>query len=582
MSYARLIFASTLLGAGALAGCEEDVEPILLARCVEDVDCPEGVCIDGECVDRDAVSCTEVAGGKAILQPTPPALDLGYVGSGTSRIDLGLRNIGDCTLTVFDAYFAQEAASPFQCPRCNPETFPRELFPFREDEIRVLFTPDGVGTFADELVLLSDDAEFPEIRVPIRARFDGVPAIAVAPTEVGFDYAPVGRTVTRTLQITNQGSGRAPLVVRDIRVESGTVAAFRFGPELEGPVELRPIRSAGASETLDLTLTYEPDDIGTHLGELVVESNASGQGVVRIPLRGSSRTPAKIAVSPDAIRFGPVPLGQTTSLPLTVVNEGGTPLRLTPRWGGTGLSTDLSVEPRVAVPPVEPGRFTELQVFVTATSPGPISGLLILESNDPSRPSVTIPVSAEGQDVVGAQVVKIEMSFDNGSDSFFDDDLRNVDLALESPFGLICDKRDPSPTNWGAFGNPTWLAFGPKEEPERIVLPDAMQDGTYRVLLNYVEDCQSVPTQLVASLLGVSVETLINALTGGVVGGPSGDQISEVIDSLCLSSGGTSATVTVSVNGQVVAEVPARLSAKGELLYAVDLVRRNGTFTVRQ
>lgn len=578
----RLIFASTLFAASTLVGCDEELEPILLARCVEDVDCPDGVCVNGECLPRDAVSCTEVDGGKAILQPSPSTLDLGFVGNGTSRTSVALRNIGDCTLTIYEAYFAGELSSPFHCPQCTPETFPRELFPFRDDELRILFTPDGVGAFEDELVLLSDDAEYPEIRIPIRARFDGIPAISAAPIALDFDYAPVGRSVTRTLQITNQGSGNAPLIVSDIRVESGTVAAFSFGPEFVEPIELRPIRPGAEGQTIDLTLVYEPDDIGRHGGDLVIESNAPGNAVLRVPLQGSSQTPAKISVSPEALRFGPVPIGQTTSLPLTVVNQGGTPLRLTPRWGGTGLSTDLSVEPQVSVPPVPPGRFTELQVFVTATTPGPITGLLILESNDPSRPSLTIPVSAEGQDVVGAQVVKIEMSYDNGSDGLFDDDLRNVDLALESPFGLVCDKREPNPTNWGAFGNPSWLAFGPKEEPERVVLPDAMQDGTYRVLLNYVEDCKSVPTRLVASVLGISVEALIAYITGGISTGTTGGQISEVIDSLCLSHGGTSVTVTVTVNGQIIAEVPTRLSSKGELQYALELVRQNGTYTVQQ
>jgi hypothetical protein len=555
------------------------VAPVVIPRCFEDADCASGeICVDGRCVPRDALSCTEVEGGQAILQPGPPLLDFGFVGSGTAQGPLVLQNIGDCTLTVFDAYFAQEDASPFSCPFCAPERFPVELFPFRDHELRVLFTPPSVGTFEDELVLLSDDAEFPEIRVPVRARFDGVPDVAVAPTRVDFDYAPVGRAVTRTLKITNQGTGNAPLVIEDIRVESATAATFSVMPELTEPAELRPVRS-DPMEAFDLTLRYQPAEIAAHEGELVIETNDRDDPVVRVPLRGSSQTPAQISVSPEAIRFGPVPIGQSTSLPLTIVNEGGTPLRVTPRWGGTGLSTDLSVMPQV-VPAVAPGQFTELQVFVTATSPGPITGLLILESNDPSRPTVTVPVSAEGQDVVGAQVVKIEMSFENGSDSFFDDDFRNVDMALENPFGLICDERTPNPTTWNAFGNPSWLAFGPKEEPERIVLPDAMQDGTYRVILTYQEDCASVPAGIVAAVLGISVETLINALTGGIGTGPSSEEISSVVDNLCLNRSGTTATVTVYVNGQVIAEVPTRLGAKGELVYALDLERSNGTFTV--
>ncbi|MEO1334728.1 MAG: hypothetical protein AAFV29_03760, partial [Myxococcota bacterium] len=205
----------------------------------------------------------------------------------------------------------------------------------------------------------------------------------------------------------------------------------------------------------------------------------------------------------------------------------------------------------------------------------------ILQTNDPTRPTVTIPVSAIGQPVVGAQVVKVDMNFENGADGTFDDDFRNVDMALENPFGLIVNKQFPQPTNWNAFGNPTWLGFGAKEEPERIVLPDAQQDGTYRVLLSYAEDCSSVPSGLVAVVLGISVEALIAYLTGGSTLGIGADRVSEVISDLCLSRSSSAVTLTISINGTVVAEVPATLQSKDDFVYAADIVRANGQFSVR-
>jgi hypothetical protein len=171
------------------------------------------------------------------------------------------------------------------------------------------------------------------------------------------------------------------------------------------------------------------------------------------------------------------------------------------------------------------------------------------------------------------------MNFENGEDSFFDDDFRNVDMTFENPFGLICNKQNASPANWGSFGNPSWIAFGPKEEPERVVLPDAMQDGTYRVALSYYEDCSSVPSGLVASILGISVEALIAYLSGGVVPVDGGD-VADVIADLCLDHSSSAATITVYVNGQVIAERPVTLGRKGDFIYALDLVRSNGTWTV--
>ena len=582
--YACLWVLAALLALSA-TGCRDEVTTIVKARCADDDACGPGfVCEFGDCVPRDAVSCQQVDGGFAILQPSPSRIDFGFTGSGSTQAQLLLRNIGNCTVTVFEARFEAGDDSVFECPFCSPERFPIELFPFREREINVFFTPTDVGTFEDTLVLVSDDTEFSEIRVPVQATFNGIPAASIEPDAVDFDFAPVGRTVASSIQIRNRGTGIAPLEIRRIEIQTATASAFSYQtevePSVEAPAVLRPL-TEGLDDGLIVNVRYHPQEVEAHTGDLVLFTNQPRDSVVRVPLNGSSKTPAKVVVSPERIEFGPVPLGQTTALPLTIVNEGGTPLRVRYRWTGTGLTTDLSALPPV-LPVIPSGQFTELLVLVTATASGPIRGLLILETNDPNRPTVTIAVAAEGQPVAGAQVVKIDMNFENGDDSFFDDDFRNVDMTLENPFGLVVNKQFPRPTDWAQFGNPTWLAFGPKEEPERIVLPDAQQDGTYRVLLSYQEDCASVPTSLVAALLGVSIEALLNYLTGGATSGISSGQVSDVIEMLCLDRASSAVTLTIYVNGTVVAEVPATLGRKNDFVYAADLIRSNGQFSVRQ
>ncbi len=574
------IFAT--LSASALLSCDGEVTQIYVARCINDTSCQGGaVCIDGTCVDRDTVSCQSIEGGQAILQPGPPLMDFGHTGANTSNRELVLRNIGNCTLTVFEAYFEKEENSPFTCPFCAPENFPVELFPFREHPLNVFFTPLDVGEYDDVLILLSDDAEFSEIRIPVRARFNGIPQIAIAPEQLDFDYAPVGRTITRTLRITNRGSGTAPLEIQKLEVESATVSAFTFEPEIapSRPVVLNS-PATGSDDELIVNVRYHPREIENHTGNLVITTNQPRNRVLRVPLTGSSQTPAKIKVSPERINFGPVPIGQTTALPLTILNEGGTPLRLTYRWTGTGLSTDLSALPLV-VPPIAPGNYTEMQILVTATAPAPITGLLLIESNDPMRPTITVPVSADGQDVVGAQVIKIDMNFENGSDSAFDEDFRNVDMTLESPFGLVCNEQNATP-NWMSHGNPTWIAFGVKKEPERVVLPNSMADGTYRVMVSYVEDCSSLPSGLLTSILGISLNALLAYLTGGASIGISGTDIAEVIEQICFNRSSSAVTLTISINGQIAAEVPVTLGRKGDYLYAADIIRQGGQYTVRR
>lgn len=571
-----------VVAAGAV-GCDEEPVAIFVAPCLDEGACGPGeICVDGACAPRDSLACSKVDGGRAILQPSPPAVDFGRVGGGTARAELLVRNIGDCTLTFFDAFFSSAESSPFQCPQCARERFPLELLPFEEDALEIFFTPPGIGAQEDMLVLVSDDVELEEIRVPVRASFDGVPSLSFVPAEIDFGYTQVGRTKTRTVRVMNRGTGTAPLEVHGAWVESATASPFSLLEGLDEPVVLRPFDpSEGSLSDLVLTVRYRPLDLAAHSGALVVSAAGPGEADSQVVLRGTSERPPEIAVDPLEVRFGPVPLGQTASAPITILNTGGAPLEVRARWGGAGLTTDLSARP-ARIAPLSAGAFGPLMVEVTATRPGAIQGLLLLESNDPRRPSITVPVSAEGREVPGAEVVKVEMTFENDSDSSLDSDLRDIDLALESPAGLVCDERNPSPVDWMAHGQPTWLAFPPKEEPERIILRDAQQDGIYRVALSYQEDCASVPTDLAAAVLGISVDLLLDAVTGGGLPGLTSGEITSVIEALCLSRRGTSATVTVSVNGEVRAEVPVRLAERGQRVAAVTLERRDGVFAVRR
>jgi len=559
-------------------GCSEDLEPLVVARCEDDVECGEGfLCELGECTAKNNVSCQSVEGGAAILQPGPPVLDFERVGPATSFRSLRLRNIGNCTLTIYEVKFEGGDHASFECPRCNDSRFPMELFPLRDQEIQIAFTPEREGAFSTELRLLSDDAEYAEIRVPVRAHFDGVPKVTVIPDAIDFSYVEAGRTIEKTVRVTNQGSGTAILTVTDIRLHPTATTAFSMETDVTFPFQLNPT-GADPTASLPVYVKYHPREIGAHSAELIVITNQQRNGTVRVPLSGTSKTPPKVNISPDNLNFGEVPIGRTNVLPLTVVNEGGSPLSVSYRWGGTNFTTDLSTLP-VVVPTIQPGQYTEMQVFASATTLGEITGLLIFETNDPQKPTITVPVSARGTDLTGDQVVKIEMSFENGESGFFGDDLRNVDMTLENPFGQIVNKQQPNPM-WGGFGNPTWFAFGVSEEPERVILPDAQNDGTYRVILQYVEDCASVPTQLLASLLGISVSALTSYLSGGAVI-LDGDQVSQAISSLCLNRTSTQATVTVYINGQVVSESTTSLGQKGDIAYAVDLVRQNAMFSVR-
>lgn len=557
----------------SVTGCTKD--KVVAATCRADDDCQAGnLCENYECVPREAKACDIVLDGNPILQPSPHTVDFGTVDSQAALLQtVTLHNIGNCTLTLFEATLADKGAG-FTCDLCDTN-FPKEVWPGRSLEIQLSYTPGMVRESVTELTLLSDDKEYPTLRVPVKANYIGTPDLKANPNPVDFGYTAQGRLTRRTVTLSNQGTGTAPVTITSVALSPADTMDFSLVSIANNlPRTLVPV-SVNRNAVQTLEVRYTPRTTADHQADLVVTTT---KGTFTVPLLGTSSSAPSVTVTPAMIDLGDVTLGTSTFRTLTVVNMGGAPLTVRPTWGGMMFTTDFSTNPQV-VPDVVPSQYVEVQVMVTATREGTLQAILNLETNDPVRPTVSIPVTARGVLGGGAEVVKLEMTFDNGADNAFDNDVRNVDMTLEHPFGYVCNKQTPMPTNWGNYGNATWLAFAPKEEPERIILADSRQDGTYRVMVNYQNDCASLPTDLLAGILGISVEVLIGYLSGGAIPIP-GQDVGDLIQSICLDKSSTAVTVKVFINGVLTAEKNASLGRKGDSTYVLDLVRQNSMFSV--
>ena len=188
------------LGLG-LTAC--DKPRIVASACRNDDDCEGGnLCDNYECVPREAKACEVVIEGNPILQPSPHTVDFGEVDAQTALVQtITIHNIGNCTLTLFEATLADPAAG-FTCDLCDT-TFPKEIWPGRSLDIELSYTPNTVKQSATELTLLSDDKEYGTLRVPVKARYIGTPSLVASPTPVDFGYAPQGRQVRRMVTLLN-------------------------------------------------------------------------------------------------------------------------------------------------------------------------------------------------------------------------------------------------------------------------------------------------------------------------------------------------------------------------------------------
>lgn len=207
-----------------------------------------------------------------------------------------------------------------------------------------------------------------------------VPNIALSSTSI--DLGETGESASTTLTVEN--TGQADLDVRSIIADSGD---FTFSPSRF---------SVGPSQSRTVTATFTPSSDGPITSTATIRSNAERVPDLRIELRGVGRISqplaAQLVISIVPRAFGTVSIGSGTPLYVPVTNSGTGPMSLSLNVKGSSTFSLASTSSTV----IEPGTTEKVRIDFSPHSIGSFSADLILMSNDPRRPSVTIPLAGVG------------------------------------------------------------------------------------------------------------------------------------------------------------------------------------------
>src|SRR5687767_2969343 len=108
----RFSVGAVWLLSALLLGTACDRDRLVSTPCREDGDCGDGLlCDNARCVSAESKSCEVVTEGNPILQPSPHTASFGDLDALESTQTIGLHNIGNCTLTVFEAALKGGAGS---------------------------------------------------------------------------------------------------------------------------------------------------------------------------------------------------------------------------------------------------------------------------------------------------------------------------------------------------------------------------------------------------------------------------------------------------------------------------------------
>ncbi len=541
-----------------------------LPTCIQDSECrTTEICHERACTSTAEFECRD--GRSPAVTVEPSFLEMGQISSFVVRKPLTIANVGDCELQLVSFEMASGTGSRFSCVDCELG-LPVILYPGRSKTIEVAVGPGEAGLLEDELVVQSSDEKDRYLRVRLSADSLGLPHMTVVPESVDFGFVPPGTRVRRVVSVVNTGLGASPLFVSEVSLSGADRDRFSLVDAPGGRVEIAP-SSLDASARLDLTIELAPTDARAHLGELLVKQESGAPVTVHL---SSLADPPDLEVSLPSIDFGAAPLGQSVARNITLQNTGRAPLLASARVESS--SSDL-VLLRAFSASIEPGAYVQLGLVFNPTVVGTVTGTLVIQSNDPTETEVRIPLVGVGEALPpGNEVVAVEMRFQNSSNSFLDQDIRDVDLILESPVGAICREDTPSPT-WGSFGSPRWTAAPPEKNPERIILSGAQEDGDFPVLLTYLQDCASLPTALTALVLGIGVTELGDYLSDGSVA-IDGVEFANAVEETCVQRKSAGAHLVVTINGAPVYDQPVQLSSKGDFATPVVLRRQGSVFSV--
>lgn len=225
--------------------------------------------------------------------------------------------------------------------------------------------------------------------------------LELEPAAIDFGAVYAGERAVRTFIVRNRGE--APFSVTALHLDR---AELRFDPPAPSILELaagaeRALPIAFSSDVLGpvigaLSLRIEGEDVDRRV-LLTAEVIAKPAAMIHVCVESSDIPLARTCDAGAGIDFGAVPPGAERVAFVTLESEHDVPLFL--GFAGLTSGSDPAFETAPSALrglPLEKGKPRRIGVRYTATTESTGTGSVQISSNDPSRPSILIPLIARG------------------------------------------------------------------------------------------------------------------------------------------------------------------------------------------
>jgi len=305
------------------------------------------------------------------------------VGNTSASQSVTLTNTGTATLTVSSI---ATTTTDFTVSNNCAKVLPNSTCP-----LTASFNPqtanapaNGTGQRVASIQIASSSATSLEFVSLIGASSPA--SLALGASSLNFGTVLVGGSSSQSLQLTNTGSSA---------ITFGSISASTTLTSASGDYTVSNGSCPAAGGTLgtgfscSLQVTFTPTISGSIAGTLSIASSASTLPITAT-LSGTG-IQSHLQITPSNLAFGPLTIGSSSNLPLTLLNNGSAPITSI----AFTISGDYAITTPCSVTTLPAGGSCSVIVTFTPSTVGTDNSSLTVTSSDPTSP-ISVPLTGTG------------------------------------------------------------------------------------------------------------------------------------------------------------------------------------------
>ncbi|MGA8554916.1 MAG: choice-of-anchor D domain-containing protein [Candidatus Acidiferrales bacterium] len=301
--------------------------------------------------------------GTPTLTVSPSAAAFGNVTVGqNSAKTIQLANSGTAALTISGATLTGTGFS------MSGLAAPMSISAGQSMSFSVQFAPAAAGSVTGSISIANDATGSP---VAIALTGTGTQAgISASPASASFGNVTIGASNSQPIMLTN--AGNVALTISAATV-SGTGFSITGAPT-----------TIAVGGNASFNAVFTPTTSGSVTGSLSLTSNAPGSPLV-IPFTGTGVAASYLlGTNPASLSFGNITLNGTSSLPVTLTNNGNSNITIS---GVTVSGSGFSTSGVTSGLTLQPSQTATLNVAFAPTAAGAAAGSITVTSNASNSPA---------------------------------------------------------------------------------------------------------------------------------------------------------------------------------------------------